>query len=384
MINATNPSISSNDLAPPSDDLDQTAGTNTGAATSTQSQGNSSPSDESISMQAYNANFSTTRDPSSADSNRLVMINPSSVNPKATQANIQGQMDTKLITESSDNDASTSALGKSATTNPLSDGGVTSGTRDGQLVAVKPKDVISAIRATFEAASTRIAGRGLTRHIIENHIEDVGKSLFKDVASAKGAIRETLDSGVNALNNLTTAQINKLANEGKLVLKEQGLRIYKSIDDKGVSMVIEKKLADEVGTKGEKVVRVVTDVALGTIITAFPVFAFSNMSSAQNANVNDSFTKSVTSAIRTINAMPTPNGGKHGWIADVIGFLDPTGILSADRTVSGPQEARGLLLVKALASAEKAAGRSFSASERALFQQRWLNAVMIGIEDRNR
>jgi hypothetical protein len=92
MINATNPSVSNNSL-PPQEETSTATGANINAAASAQSQNTNAPSDQGISAQASDTDFSTTRDPASADSNRMLMINPSSVNPNATRANVQGQME---------------------------------------------------------------------------------------------------------------------------------------------------------------------------------------------------------------------------------------------------------------------------------------------------
>jgi hypothetical protein len=95
MINATNPVLSTPTLPPPSLDQEETStatGANTNAAATTQSSSAAAPGDQGISAEAYDANFSTTRDPSSADNNQMLMINPSSVNPGATRANVQAQM----------------------------------------------------------------------------------------------------------------------------------------------------------------------------------------------------------------------------------------------------------------------------------------------------
>jgi hypothetical protein len=96
MINASNPSVSNASLPPPLLDQDESStatGTNTNAAASAQAQGANALSDQGISALEYDANFSTTRDPASADNNQMLMINPNSVNPNATRANVQGQMD---------------------------------------------------------------------------------------------------------------------------------------------------------------------------------------------------------------------------------------------------------------------------------------------------
>ncbi len=96
MINATNPAVSNTNLPPPSLDQEETStatGANTDAAASTQSQSTKPVVEQGISAQEYDANFSTTRDLSSADNNQMLMINPNSVNPNATRANVQGQME---------------------------------------------------------------------------------------------------------------------------------------------------------------------------------------------------------------------------------------------------------------------------------------------------
>jgi hypothetical protein len=97
MINATNPAVANTNLPPPLLDQEETStatGANTNAAASAQSQSTNTPSNQGISALEYDANFSTTRDPSSVDSNQMLMINPNSVNPNATRANVQGQMET--------------------------------------------------------------------------------------------------------------------------------------------------------------------------------------------------------------------------------------------------------------------------------------------------
>lgn len=97
MINATNPAVSNQSLPPPSLDQEETSvatGANTNAAASTQSQTTPKPVDQGISALEYDANFSTTRDPSNVGDSQKLMINPNSVNPNATRANVQGQMET--------------------------------------------------------------------------------------------------------------------------------------------------------------------------------------------------------------------------------------------------------------------------------------------------
>jgi hypothetical protein len=109
MINATNPSVSNSNLPPPSLDQEETSvatGANTNAAASTQSETAKPVTEQGITAEAYDANFSTTRDPSNVNSNQMLMINPNSVNPNATRANVQGQMETtpnRLMLGSSDN-----------------------------------------------------------------------------------------------------------------------------------------------------------------------------------------------------------------------------------------------------------------------------------------
>jgi hypothetical protein len=95
MINASNPAPVNTNLPPPQLDQENKstgADANTNAAASTPSQ-STKPSNETISALEYDADFTTTRDASSVDSNQMLMINPSSVNPNATRANVQGQMD---------------------------------------------------------------------------------------------------------------------------------------------------------------------------------------------------------------------------------------------------------------------------------------------------
>lgn len=99
MINATNPAVSTQNLPPQSLDQEETqtatgenTSANANAATSTQPQTTKPVAEQGISALEYDANFSTTRDPSSADNNQMLMISPSSVNPNATRANVQGQM----------------------------------------------------------------------------------------------------------------------------------------------------------------------------------------------------------------------------------------------------------------------------------------------------
>lgn len=97
MINAANPAVGNTNLPPTLLDQDETSpatGANTNAAASAQSQTTNAPSDQGISALEYDANYSTTRNPTSADNNRMLMINPNSVNPNATRANVQAQMET--------------------------------------------------------------------------------------------------------------------------------------------------------------------------------------------------------------------------------------------------------------------------------------------------
>lgn len=229
---------------------------------------------------------------------------------------------------------------------------------------------------TFDNATARIQ-RGLTPHIDEAHVAGkVGKSLFTDASTAQNAILDTLASGRQLIDDLTPTEAGKLAKDGRVVRGD--LRIYNSADKNGVSTVIEKKFADPVGTQGEKVVRVVTDLGVKGIVTAFPVFAFAKMTQAQNTQVTDSFQSSVRSAITEINRIPK-SGDRHGWVADLAGVLDPTGIFGADATVSEAQERRGLLMSRAVSDAERAAGRAFSPAERRTFEERWTAAVLMGI-----
>lgn len=132
MINATNPSVS-NQTSPPPQSLDQedtsaatgqntsaSSDTTANAAASTQPQSAKPVAQQGISALEYDANFSTTRDPSSVNSNQMLMINPNSVNPNATRANVQGQMETtpnRLMLGSSDNRlASASTASESSST----------------------------------------------------------------------------------------------------------------------------------------------------------------------------------------------------------------------------------------------------------------------------
>jgi hypothetical protein len=99
MINATNPAVSTQNLPPPSLDQEETStatgentSANTNAASSTQPQAAKPVAEQGISALEYDANFSTTRDPSRVDNNQMLMINPNSVNPSATRANLQEQM----------------------------------------------------------------------------------------------------------------------------------------------------------------------------------------------------------------------------------------------------------------------------------------------------
>jgi hypothetical protein len=95
MINATNPSTSSNNLPPTSLEQEQTAttdGTNAPATNVTQSSGANALSDQGISAQDYNANFSTTRDTTGTNNNKMLMIDPGKVNPNANRESVQGQM----------------------------------------------------------------------------------------------------------------------------------------------------------------------------------------------------------------------------------------------------------------------------------------------------
>jgi hypothetical protein len=134
MINATNPAVSTQNLPPQSLDQEETqtatgenTSANANAATSTQPQAAKPVAEQGISALEYDANFSTTRDPSSVDNNQMLMISPSSVNPNATQANLQRQMEgtNDLTSRSLDNqklaDANateTNALAMKAQVNP--------------------------------------------------------------------------------------------------------------------------------------------------------------------------------------------------------------------------------------------------------------------------
>jgi hypothetical protein len=148
MINASNPSVSNASLPPPLLDQDETSiatGTNTNAAASAQAQGANALSDQGISALEYDANFSMTRDPASADNNQMLMINPNSVNPNATRANVQGQTDAKqndLALGSSGNKLATANNGSLAAKSPNTSELANNKTEVGKLAqAAKPSNV---------------------------------------------------------------------------------------------------------------------------------------------------------------------------------------------------------------------------------------------------
>jgi hypothetical protein len=92
MINATNPSVSNTNLHPLLLDQDETStasNANANAATSTQLQSDKTWGDQGISMQAYDANFQTTRVPFSAGSSSTLNVTGGSINPSANQHTIK-------------------------------------------------------------------------------------------------------------------------------------------------------------------------------------------------------------------------------------------------------------------------------------------------------
>ncbi len=97
MTYAINPSVSNSNLPQLSVDQDETStatGANTNSATSMQSQSTSAQDDQEASTQT-NEVYTTTRQPFSVGSNGLLMINPNSMNPNATRADLQVQMDVR-------------------------------------------------------------------------------------------------------------------------------------------------------------------------------------------------------------------------------------------------------------------------------------------------
>ncbi len=123
MINATNPSTSSNNLPPASLENDQAQAatndsTNTAATGTAPSTSINALSDQGISAQDYNANFNTTRDATGVNNSRMLVIDPGKVNPNANRESVQGQIISPSKASDAGNTTANGTLTAQATPNP--------------------------------------------------------------------------------------------------------------------------------------------------------------------------------------------------------------------------------------------------------------------------
>ena len=155
-------------------------------------------------------------------------------------------------------------------------------------------------KAVLKAAARWIAKRGtkyISKHIAKHARQISGKavhSIFKQPRKINQLVKKTIDEAKTLAEKATQHAVDDVIEEG-------GLRISSQINKNGkVRTVVEKVFANDIGTKGEKVLRVVLDVT-GRVVTAFPSDALKKLGiGAAAMAVLDEKTAEASEKIRNI------------------------------------------------------------------------------------
>lgn len=204
--------------------------------------------------------------------------------------------------------------------------------------SVLSRAAVALARQFFRQAGTRTARRiartinrtalrrmqrdGIPEGIFEHVLEHTGNVAGK---AAHGLFREGLDS-----RQITQMMETTLERGLTPVLSERGGRL---------SFVIEREFTEEIGTSGERILRVVVDTE-GRIITAFPVRTLTARISVNGLSVAVGSALAIVSAHLTLvteaaQAHYAEREEREGsmdledWLLEGVGLFDPTGIVGS-------------------------------------------------------
>ena len=226
-------------------------------------------------------------------------------------------------------------------------------------------------RSIDDVARGRLGGH------IRNHTQRLsslpGKSIFKKPGEVPQLLTKSLGEARDAaLKHGDDLAAGKTVTSGKTTVVQQGNRLAVTTD-----------MGKPIGREGETALRTVVGKA-GNIVTAYPVrtaaagafFGVTGLPAGQAQAMYSRFDDRVAQTAERLQSI-SQSENKPNLLNEVLGVLDPTGILYAQPANKGEQawvELRNQSQA-AVRDIESGLGRSLSSRERATFERRFTDAV---------
>jgi RHS repeat-associated protein len=219
--------------------------------------------------------------------------------------------------------------------------------------------------------AARRIGRVALRELAEGLLPKVEKHILEHTEEVAGkAVHNLFKSGIGKEEVLTLI---------KETVKEGGSAVLSQSESGGIAFVIEKTFTKEVGSAGQKVLRVVVDKE-GKVITAFPVDALLRRIAIRGIQVSaqlavatfllTQYEEEAKAAEADTSARVKRIQDSKSWVETGLEWIGPFGIFESSPIGLEPNFSKiGARTAAAVSGAEKELGRPLTAEERGMIQQ---------------